>query len=327
MWYFDYQCPACAFLAASLKQIRLTHHEDVRIVFVNTPIAGRDKDSLATQAVEAADLQGKYWEMHDLLFDKQAEWANLSLASFQDWLGQQAAGLGMETPKFLADLKSAIVAGRVRQVVQSASNQAIIPPILFVNSSSRYTGLADFASLDTVVKIEALSARQFSNCPAWVINPLKQYIATLHTSRGDVVIQLFPDKAPLAVDNFVWLARNHWYDGITFYKVLPKSLVMTGDPSETGIGNPGYLFETEILASPRFDQPGMAAMDNSGIDTNGSRFLITLSSAAQMNGQYTIFGKVISGMDVLSALTARNPQPGKYLPAGDKLINIVIQEQ
>jgi cyclophilin family peptidyl-prolyl cis-trans isomerase len=142
-----------------------------------------------------------------------------------------------------------------------------------------------------------------------------------------VVIQLFPDKAPLAVDNFVWLARNHWYDGITFYKVLPKSLVMTGDPSETGIGNPGYLFETEILASPRFDQPGMAAMDNSGIDTNGSRFLITLSSAAQMNGQYTIFGKVISGMDVLSALTARNPQPGKYLPAGDKLINIVIQEQ
>ncbi len=95
-------------------------------------------------------------------------------------------------------------------------------------------------------------------------------------------IQLFPDKAPLAVNNFVSLARRGWYDGITFYKMLPGFLVSTGDPSETGMGNPGYLFKTEISTNFFFDQPGLVAMDNSGPDTNGSRFLITLAPAAQL---------------------------------------------
>ena len=324
--FSDYQCPACAILATSLKKIRLAHPTDVRLVYVNTPITSRDNDAQATQAVEAADLQGKFWEMHDALVEKQAEWSVLTPADFETWAIQQATDLGMDPAKFLADFKGQTVADRLKQVVQSASSQSISPPVLFVNSSSKYTGLADFASLDTVVRMEALSARQFSNCPAWVIDPLKQYIATLHTSKGDIAIQLFPDKAPLAVNNFVWLARNHWYDGITFYKVLPASLAMSGDPSETGIGNPGYLFQTEI-SKLNFYQPGMVAMDNSGPDTNGSRFLITLFPAAQMYGQYTIFGKVLSGMDVLTALTERDPKPGIYIPMGDKLISVAIQEQ
>ena len=324
--FSDYQCPACAILAVSLKKIRLAHPDDVRLVYVNTPITSRDKDAEATQAVEAADLQGKFWEMQDALFEKQAEWFMLTPADFETWAIQQATGLGMDPAKFLTDFKGQIVADRLKQIVQSSSSQSISPPVLFVNSSSRYTGLADFASLDTVVRMEALSARQFSNCPAWVIDPLKQYVATLHTSKGDISIQLFPDKAPLAVNNFVWLARNHWYDGITFYKVLPDSFAMSGDPSETGIGNPGYLFQTEI-SNLNFDKPGMVALDNSGPNTNGSRFLITLFPATQMYGQYTIFGKVLSGMEVLTALTARNPKPGIYLPPGDKLISVVIQEQ
>lgn len=142
-----------------------------------------------------------------------------------------------------------------------------------------------------------------------------------------MVIQLFPDKAPLAVNNFVFLARSGWYNGITFYKMLPDFLVMTGDPSGTGMGNAGYLFETEISANPNFDQPGMVAMDNSGPDTNGSRFLITLAPASQLYGQYTVFGQVLSGMDVLSAITPRAPQPGVALPPGDELISVTVQEK
>ena len=99
---------------------------------------------------------------------------------------------------------------------------------------------------------------------------------------------------------------------------------MTGDPSETGMGNTGYLFQTEIPASLHFDQAGMVAMDNSGPNTNSGRFFITLAPAAQLYGQYTIFGKVLSGLQVLSALTPRNPQPGMVLPAGDELINVTI---
>jgi cyclophilin family peptidyl-prolyl cis-trans isomerase/protein-disulfide isomerase len=325
--FSDYQCPYCALLAAVLKQIRLTHPQDVRFVFVNTPLSSHDKDALATLAVEAADLQGKFWEMHDLLYDKQATWSGLAPADFQAWAVQQAAGLGMDQAKFQADFNGKPVAGRLQKAVQSTTAQPIVPPILFVNGNSPYTGLADFASLYTVVRMEALTARQFSTCPAWVIDPLKQYIATLHTSKGDVVIQLFPDKAPLAVNNFVVLARSGWYNGVTFYKLLPDFLAMTGDPSETGMGNSGYLFQTEISPSLHFDQPGVVAMDNSGPNTKSGRFFITLAPATQLEGLYTVFGKVLSGMEVLSTFTPRNPQPGTVLPAGDELINLTITEK
>ena len=325
--FSDYQCPACAFLEVSLKQIRLSHPNDVRLVFITTPLAERDKDALAMQAAEAADLQGKYWEMHDLLFEKLAEWSALAPGQFETWAVQQAAGLGLDSAKFQADFQGKVVMGHIQQAVQSAANQPISPPLLFVNSASPYTGLADFPSLNEVVSMEALTARQFSACPAWAIDPLKQYIATLHTSKGDVVIQLFPDKAPLAVNDFVFLARAGWYNGITFYRVVSNFIAQTGDPSETGIGNPGYLFTTEMPAGLHFDRPGMVAMENSGVNTNGSRFLITLAPASQMNGQYTIFGQVLSGLGVLAALSPRDPKPGIYLPPGDELIRLTVEER
>jgi cyclophilin family peptidyl-prolyl cis-trans isomerase/protein-disulfide isomerase len=325
--FSDYQCAYCALLSARLKLILQAHPNDVRLVFVNTPLSDHDKDALATQAVEAADLQGKFWEMHDLLFEKETVWSALSPAGFQAWVMQQAGALGVNSAKFQADFNGKTVADRLKLALQSSSAQPVVPPLMFVNGASPYTGLADFASLDSVVRMEALTARQFSDCPSWVINPLKQYIANLHTSRGDVVIQLFPDKAPQAVNNFVTLARSGWYNGITFYKVLPDFLAMTGDPSETGMGNTGYLFQTEISASLHFDQPGIVAMDNSGPNTNSGRFFITLAPAEQLYGQYTIIGKVLSGMQVLSALTPRNPLPGEVLPPGDELINLTITEK
>jgi cyclophilin family peptidyl-prolyl cis-trans isomerase/protein-disulfide isomerase len=325
--FSDYQCPACAYLAASLKKIRTDHPNDVRLVYILTPVADRDKDTLAFQAAEAADLRGKFWEMNDLLFEKQVEWSALAPGEFAAWAAQQAAGLGMDTAQFQSDFLGEVVAGRLQQTVQSSGSQSITPPVLFVNSTSPFSGLADFASLDAVVRMEALTARQFSACPLWGIDPLRQYVATLHTSRGDAVVQLYPDKAPLAVNNFVFLARQGWYDGVTFYRVLPNLLAATGDPSETGMGNPGYLFETEIPADLRFDQPGMLTMDNSGPNTNGSRFFITLGSAEQWNGQYTVFGRVLSGLEVLSALTPRDPQPGVALPPGDELISVTIEER
>ena len=102
---------------------------------------------------------------------------------------------------------------------------------------------------------------------------------------------------------------------------------MTGDPSETGLGNPGYLYGTEIASGLHFDQPGMLAFDNNGPDTNGSRFFITLGINTQWNGKYTIFGQVLSGLDILSALTPRDPQPGIVLPAGDVLISVTVDER
>ncbi len=116
--FSDYQCPACAYLAASLKQIRLTHATDVRFIFVNTPISGRDKDAFATQAVEAADLQGKFWEMHDLLFEKQAEWSALTPTAFENWTVQQALSLKIDPVQFQKDFEGKTVADRLQQAVQ-----------------------------------------------------------------------------------------------------------------------------------------------------------------------------------------------------------------
>jgi cyclophilin family peptidyl-prolyl cis-trans isomerase/protein-disulfide isomerase len=326
--FSDYQCLPCAFLAASLRQIRFTHPKDVRIIYLHAPQANRALDDLAIQAVEAADLQGKFWEMHDLLFEKQTEWSGLIPDDFKTWAIRQTASLGLVASQFQSDFEGSVVAARLQQAIQfTAGVQPFSPPLLFVNSASPYSSLADFASLDTVIRMDALAARQFSACPPSNTDPLKQFIVTLHTSKGEVVLQLYPDKAPLAVNNFVFLARQGWYDGITFYKVIPGLQVMTGDPSETGLGNPGYLFSTEIAKDLRFDQPGMVAMDNNGPETNGSRFFITLTPAPQLDGQYTIFGQVLSGLDILSTLTTRLQQPGIVLPLGDDLISVTIDER
>ena len=324
--FSDYQCTQCAILAASLKQVRLIHSKDVRLIYLHAPLAINNKDNLAIQAVEAADLQGKFWEMHDLLFAKQADWFTLKPADFEPWTTLQAVSLGLDPTRFHSDFEGPLVAERLQQAVQFTSTaKSFSPPVMFVNSTSAYTGLADFASLDTVIRMDALTVHQFSICPSQNVDPLKQYIATLHMAKGDIVFQLYPEKTPLAVSNFVSLADSGWYNNNTFYRVIPGQLAMSGDPSGTGFGNPGYLFETEISAGLNFDQPGMVAMDNNGADTNGSRFFINLAPAPQMDGQYTIFGKVLSGLDVLSTLTARNPQPGVYLPPGDELINVTIE--
>jgi cyclophilin family peptidyl-prolyl cis-trans isomerase len=129
------------------------------------------------------------------------------------------------------------------------------------------------------------------------------------------------------VNSFLFLARNGWYDNITFHRVIPDLFAQTGDPSGTGNGSPGYYLLTEIDPALVFDKPGMVAMVNSGPDTTGSQFFITYAPAAQFNGQYTIFGQVFSGMEVLSQLTPRDPQPGTDVPPGDRLISVTIEEK
>ncbi len=315
--YSDFQCRNCALVSAGLKDLLAAHPEDLRLVYRHLPLSGEhNKAVLAAQVAEAADLQGKFWEMHDLLYASQGEWSALTAEAFEIWARQQAAGLGLDEERFQADLNGEAVKASVAQAVTFAAGlQAPVPPILLINGQP-YRGLADFDSLDQTVRLYALVERQFNNCPSMTIDPLKQYLATLHTANGEVVIQLYADKAPFTVNNFVFLARHGWYDGITFHRVIPGSVAQSGDPSGTGMGNPGYLFGDEIDPSLRFDRPGVVAMANAGADTNGSQFFITFGPAPYLEGGYTIFGQVIRGMEVLAALTARDP-----------LLSVTIQEK
>jgi cyclophilin family peptidyl-prolyl cis-trans isomerase len=233
----------------------------------------------------------------------------------------------MDAEQYQADVKSEAVVNLVQNNFKTA--QAFGPfavPLIVINGEI-YLGPQDFASLNDIVGLILLGERHFSDCPPLIVDETKQYIATLHTEKGDVVIELFADKAPYTVNSFLFLVQNGWYDNITFHRVLPELYAQTGDPSGTGKGTPGYYVVTEILPGLKFDKPGVVAMVNSGPDTSGSQFFITLAPTPQFDGRYTIFGQVLSGMDVLGSLTPRDPQPGVEPPPGDRLLGIEIEEK
>jgi cyclophilin family peptidyl-prolyl cis-trans isomerase len=158
------------------------------------------------------------------------------------------------------------------------------------------------------------------------IDKSKQYTATVKMAKGgEFVIQLYPDKAPKTVNSFVFLARQGFFDGTTFHRVLEGFMAQGGDPTGTGAGGPGYEFVNED-SDLTFDKAGVVAMANSGRNTNGSQFFITFAPQPQLNGDYTIFGQVVSGMDVVNGLTRRNPDDKPDFP-GDAIQSVTIAEK
>ena len=167
---------------------------------------------------------------------------------------------------------------------------------------------------------------QWDAAPAMQIDPSRQYLATLKLDKGDIVIQLLPQAAPITVNNFVFLARQGYYDGVTFHRVLSGFVAQAGDPTGTGNGGPGYFIPNETSSGLKFDKAGVVAMANSGADRNGSQFFITFAEEPGLDGGYTIFGQVIAGMDVVGKLTLRDPQANPLEP-GDVINTVVIDEQ
>ncbi len=168
-------------------------------------------------------------------------------------------------------------------------------------------------------------ATQYDAPPRMAIDPSKGYVATIRTKYGDIVADLFADKAPVTVNNFVFLAREHFYDGVTFHRVIPDFMAQTGDPTGTGRGGPGYRFNDEPGAlALRHDGPGILSMANAGPNTNGSQIFITYAATPHLDGKHGVFGRVTEGMDVLWALTARDPQ--RATSPGDAIESISIAE-
>ena len=171
------------------------------------------------------------------------------------------------------------------------------------------------------------AALQYDAAPPMTIDTSKQYSATFKMANGgEFVVQLFDDQAPKTVNNFVFLARNGYYNGTTFHRVLDGFMAQGGDPTGTGSGGPGYQFEDEIDPSLTFDRPGLLAMANSGPNTNGSQFFITYDATPHLNGLHTIFGEVIEGMDVVNVITRRDPNQNPDFP-GDAIETITITEE
>jgi cyclophilin family peptidyl-prolyl cis-trans isomerase len=171
-----------------------------------------------------------------------------------------------------------------------------------------------------------VGTKQYSSAPPMLIDKNKQYTATVKMAKGgEFVFQLYADKASITVNSFVFLARQGYFDGVTFHRVLEGFMAQGGDPKGTGGGGPGYQFVNED-SDLKFDKAGVVAMANAGRDTNGSQFFITFGSQEQLNGGYTIFGQVTSGMDVVNGLKRRNPDQNPTFP-GDAIETITISEK
>jgi cyclophilin family peptidyl-prolyl cis-trans isomerase len=263
--------------------------------------------------------------MHDALFAGQTDWTGMSMEAFEAWLLDSAQSLDLDAAQFSQDLHSEELA-QMAQDAWVAGQELQIPgtPFILINGLP-YQGPTDVASLEPIIQLESLSERQFTECPEMILESGASYTATLQTEKGDIVIELLPDVAPMAVNNFVFLAQNDWFDNVTFHRVLPGFVAQAGDPTGTGYGNPGYTFAIEVDPNLNFDRAGLLAMANTGPTSNGSQFFITLAPAEHLNGGYTIFGEVIQGMDVVESLTPRDPSQSAELPPGDLILDVSIE--
>jgi peptidylprolyl isomerase len=220
------------------------------------------------------------------------------------------------TPKKSTNKNTRLIAGAVIVV-------AIIAIIFILVTSQKP---ADTASNPGGAAPAVSGTKQWSAAPPMTIDKNKQYSATVKMAKGgEFVIQLYADKAPITVNSFVFLARQKFFDGVTFHRVLEGFMAQGGDPTGSGSGGPGYKFVNED-SDLKFDKPGVVAMANAGRNTNGSQFFITFVPTAQLNGGYTIFGQVTSGMDVVNAIKRRDPQQNPTF-LGDAIASVTITEK
>ncbi|NQV16194.1 peptidylprolyl isomerase [bacterium] len=159
-------------------------------------------------------------------------------------------------------------------------------------------------------------SQQWKAAPTLQIDPKKDYSAEITTNRGNMTLELSANYAPKTVNNFVFLAREGYYDGISFHRVISNFMVQGGDPTGTGMGGPGYQFEDEVENNPLRHIDNVISMANAGPGTNGSQFFITHASQPHLDGRHTVFGKLTSGTDVLNSLRQ-----------GDVLEQVVITER
>jgi cyclophilin family peptidyl-prolyl cis-trans isomerase len=160
--------------------------------------------------------------------------------------------------------------------------------------------------------------------PSGDLDLTKSYAARFKTEKGDIVVELYADRAPLTVENFVNLARSGFYDGTTFHRVIAGFMAQGGDPTGTGTGGPGYQFGDEFHPSLRHDSAGTLSMANAGAGTNGSQFFLTFGPTPHLDNKHSVFGRVTEGMDVLRSLRERDP--GRDRDPGDRIDTIEITE-
>ena len=311
-----------------LVQLQESNSEDVRHVFRHFPLSYNENSIPAAMAVEAAGLQKKeaFYELKEDLFANQGEWSALPQEGFVDYLIEKADALGLDTEQFAEDMQDEGIAQKINDMYESGTPFVSGTPYILLDGIP----ISAYATNDldeAVAAARKMQEIQYDECPSMDIDLEKDYTATLETNKGDIVIELYAEKAPITVNSFVFLANEGWYDGVPFHRVVPGFVAQAGDPLGLGFGGPGYEFINEIDPELKYSEPGYVGMANHGPNTNGSQFFIVLREVPELDGSFTIFGKVTSGMDIVEELTPRNPAEGGDLPDPDVIEKVTINER
>jgi cyclophilin family peptidyl-prolyl cis-trans isomerase/protein-disulfide isomerase len=326
--YTDFFCPYCGMAFQALEDVVEKYPNDVRIVYRALPLESLHPTApLAAQAAEAAGMQGKFWEMYEAIFSNQATLAPMTADELKEDLTARAEEMGLDVDQFVEDMESQEVVDKIAKGAEAmfAAGVSSTPTVL---ANGRPLGDWRGNYLSNIIEVMKAEEQMAGECPEWVIDQTKTYTATIKTKDGDMVLELYADVAPLAVNSFVYLARSGFYDGVTFHRVYHTFMAQAGDPTGTGWSGAGYQYREEISPDLTFDEPYMLGVAKSSMPgTSGSQFFITYVPYPSLNGGYTIFGKLIDGIDVFEKITERDADNNPEAPRGDEIISIVIDEK
>ncbi|HOU15912.1 MAG TPA: peptidylprolyl isomerase [Anaerolineae bacterium] len=334
--YSDFQCPACASTTPYIDSIVKTT-PGIRLIYRHLPLESlHDKAFLAGEAAEAAGAQGKFWEMHTALFDHAiqgyiamqngqttTEWIAASLEDAPAEFAKIAQEIGLDVARFTDDLQKGTYRAKVDADFQEFGSLGLdyatptfiigINGVYFKPNISSYDELVYYLA---VAKMRKDNFTFFDTTPEMTVTENQTYQATLQTTQGDIVLEVSAALAPIHVNSFVFLAQQQWYNDSDFFYVRDNFVALTGDPSNTTYGYPGYYCDGEKQST--FDTVGTV-----GILPNGQFFITLGADASQLNGQFTQIGRVVEGMDVLDKLARAMPRD-PTAPTPDKLKSIEI---
>ncbi len=338
--YSEPQCPYCAQFDPLLDAFQAMYPDEVQIVFRLRPFqeSFHDKSYIASQAMVAAGMQGKFNEFKAFIFERQYQdtadeeqaamsedefWGSLAAEDFDAWLEARVPALGIDYTQLYEDMYSDEVVAKVKAFGDDASAIGITgTPTLLINGyqwpeSSR--GIDIFTIYLRLLKNRDV---ELDECAPTVIDESKAYSATIATTQGDIVVDLFPDKAPMAVNSFVYLAQQGWYDDLPI--LSSAEFLLSGDPSDTGYGGAGYAFMDEPN-DLTFDEPGMLAVYSiwPGYGYNGSMFFINKTALVEQEDR-VIFGQVTEGLDIVENIELRS---NIFETVKDKVLGITINEK
>lgn len=328
--YADFQCPACAGLHTLREFLRDKYGDDLRFSYRHLPLTSiHDKAIITAEATEAAAAQGKFWEMHDLLYERQQEWSGLSEEEIVGQLVEYAGELELDTDQFETALTEHTYREEILADYEAYQEygQMATPTYVVNNIFYPTREFGGFGQLEGFIGLVTTQEEMYDSVPPQVIEADKDYVATIRTSKGDIVVNLFDDEVPTNVNSFAFLAQDGWYDGLDFFFVDPEQVALSGDPTNSGgaLPYPGYTCGDETTPDISFDEAGMLALYTRAPNRNSSSFFINYTPQPDFTGSFTIIGEVTEGMDVAESLTAR--QPGPDQPEPDVIETIVIKEE